>query len=272
MLLSCLCVTIAITTYHNYHYHLHKQLEGRLKQLQDDYDTLSEQAEFSQGRADDLQASLERAAEDLRRAIAAGVARSCVAQKSLLEAEAHATLVEGELEESERRAEGQEFFRLAQEALRLRAEEACAEREQQIEILAQELDVAEAYADGVRMLLGVHEEGAGEGGVGSGRGGEGWAARDMEGVVEAAERGRRGERESAVDVRLLRGMAEEQERSSEKVEELGQMMAELVEDEDRLVDEIHGLRETVEGLEVREGGIGLGVGGGGGAAKHGGWG
>eukprot|EP00904_Undaria_pinnatifida_P004353 jgi/Undpi1/13919/HiC_scaffold_9.g03570.m1 len=218
-----------------------QQLEGRLKQLQDDYDTLSEQAEFSQGRADDLQVSLERAAEDLRRAIAAGVARACVAQGSLLQVEAKVALVEGELEEANRRGDGQEFFKLAQEALRVKAEEACAEREQEVELLGQELEAAEAYAEGVRMLL----EG---GGVGGGEG-VGWTARDVEGVVE---RGEVGLGEVALDVGVFRGMVEEQERAEEKVEELGQMLTELVADEDRLVDEIHGLRDIIKGLEATE--------------------
>lgn len=164
-----------------------------------------------------------------------------MAQGSLLQVEAKVALVEGELEEANRRGDGQEFFKLAQEALRVKAEEACAEREQEVELLGQELEAAEAYAEGVRMLL----EG---GGVGGGEG-VGWTARDVEGVVE---RGEVGLGEVALDVGVFRGMVEEQERAEEKVEELGQMLTELVADEDRLVDEIHGLRDIIKGLEVRE--------------------
>lgn len=128
-------------------------MEGRLKQLQDDYDTLSQQAEFSADRADELESSLATAVEDLRRAVAAGVARACVAQRSFRLALAETAIVREDLQEVERRAEGETFFRAVQERLAAEAREVCVRRGEEIEYLAQELDAARRYATAISRLL-----------------------------------------------------------------------------------------------------------------------
>lgn len=222
-----------------------KKVEGRLKQLQDDYDTLSDQARFSQSRSQELEADLERSAEALRRAVAAGTARACVAQRRLLEAEASLSAAEEALEEAERRAEGEGFFRLAQEAASARAREACADRDREIECLAEELGDARGYAEGVRALLVAREEevvvggGGGEWTVGGGVGEGG------EGTVEAELR------EAVVGGAVMcRELMGEHESAMERVRGLEQMVDELVEDEDRLVEEVCGLQHRIEELEV----------------------
>ncbi len=216
------------------------QLEGRLKQLQDDYDTLSEQARFSQSRGEALEAGLERSAEALRRAVAAGAARACVAQRELLEARARLCSVEEALAEAERRAEGEEFFKLAQEAACLRALEACARQEEEAEGLAEELEAARGYAKGVRALLVAREE---QDGVGM-AGGEGaWMVVEDRVGVES--------REAVAGVAAMwRDMMDECQGAVDRAQGLEQMVDELVADEDRLVEDVQGLRRKIEELEV----------------------
>lgn len=215
------------------------KVESRLKQLQDDYETLSDQARFSQSRNQELEADLEHSAEALRRAVAAGTARACVAQRQLLETEKRLSVVEEELVEVERRAEGEEFFKLAQQALSLRAEEACAERDQQMECLVEELGVARGYAEGVRALLVAREEDEEVGGKKS-------AVAGADGGKMEAE-SREAMVGSAVMCRELMG---EYEGAMEKAQGLEQMVDELVGDEDRLVEEVCGLQHRVEELQV----------------------
>lgn len=222
------------------------QLEGRLKQLQDDYETLSEQAQFSQSRAEDLQAALERAAEEHRRSVSAGVIRACVTQGCLLQTRARIAHLEDELLEAERRAEGEEFFKLAQEGLKVRAEALCAQREREMEVLVEELEVAQAYAAGVGALLRSSEGGKGNEGVG----GE-WKAEDVEGFVVGAERMEAEARAGAVDVALVRGLLEEVEKAEGRVEGMEEVVDGMEEDEDRLVEEVCGLRRRVGEMEVR---------------------
>ena len=223
-----------------------KKVEGRLKQLQDDYDTLSDQARFSQGRSQELEADLERSAEALRRAVAAGTARACVAQRQLLETEASLSATEGALTEAERRAEGEEFFKLAQETVSARAAEACAERDQRIECLVEELGAARAYAEGVRALLVASEEEAVMG-VGGGE----WAAGGVVDGGKVEEESREAMVGGIAMCRELMGEHESaMERAMEKVRELEQMVEELVGDEDRLVEEVCGLQHSIEELQV----------------------
>lgn len=234
--------------------HTRFQLEGRLKQLQDDYDTLSEQAHFSQSRAEELEAGLESAAEDLRRATSAGVARACVAQAALFRERAQLADVEEELADAERRAEGEEFFKLAQRKLTASAEGVCAERERTIELLEEELDAAKAYAGAVRVLLDAREvTEAGPAGV--------WGSSvDVESAraaaeAEAAVAAERGAREAAAaDARVLRAMMEEHEAAADRIEELEKVVVELEHDENRLVDEVCALRQRIQDIEVWAGG------------------
>ncbi|CAN0193041.1 unnamed protein product [Ectocarpus sp. 6 AP-2014] len=218
------------------------QLEGRLKQVQDDYDTLSEQAHFTQSRAQDLESSLERAADDLRRAVAAGTARACVVQGQLRETEARLCLAEEGLADAELRAEGEEFFKLAQEAISKRAGEVCAERDQRIESLVEELETSRGYADGLRALLSgaEHDERRGlPDGVGA-----------MVGKVETESR------EAMVGGAVMcREMMEEYETLVDQVCGLEQTLDELVGDEDRLVEEVYGLQYRIEELEENEAAI-----------------
>lgn len=132
-------------------------MEERLKQLQDDHDTLSQQAEFSADRAEELESDLTAAAEDLRRAIAAGVARACAAQHSYLRAVARADALEDALEDTERRLEGATFFRMVQEILARDAVEACAFHKETISCLSEELETTRVYSDAISGLLGAHE-------------------------------------------------------------------------------------------------------------------
>eukprot|EP00903_Cladosiphon_okamuranus_P015003 g13882.t1 len=221
------------------------EVEGRLKQLQDDYDTLSDQARFSQSRNQELEIELERSAEALRRAVAAGTARACVAQRQLLATEASLYVTEKALAEAERRAEVEEFFKLAQEAVSARAEAACAERDQQIECLEEELGAARGYADGVRALLVVREEEEDELVE---AGGGGWAAGGLDGGKVEAE-----SREAVVDGAVMcRELMGEHESAMERVRGLEQMVDELVGDEDRLVEEVCGLQERIEELQANE--------------------
>lgn len=215
------------------------QTEGRLKQLQDDYDTLSEQAQFSQSRNEELEASLDRSAEDLRRAIAAGTARACVTQCQLLDIEARLFVSEEGRIEAERRAEGEEFFKLAQESVSERVEEACAQREQQIECLVEELGAAHGYAEGLRALLAARQEGQEEAACQ-----EEWM---VEGTVEVESR------EAMVGGAVMcRELMEENETAVEKMQGLEQTVDELVGDEDRLVEEVCGLQHRIQELEVRK--------------------
>lgn len=214
------------------------KVEGRLKQLQDDYDTLSDQARFSQSRSQELEADLERSGEALRRAVSAGTARACVAQRQLLETEASLSVAERALVEAERRAEGEEFFKLAQEAVSLRAEETCAERDQQIECLVEELGAARGYAEGVRALLVAREEEGVAGGEWTVGGAEG-------GKVETESR------EAMVGgAAMCRELMGENESAMEKVQGLEQMVDELVGDEDRLVEEVCCLQHRIEEMQV----------------------
>lgn len=212
------------------------QTDGRLKQLQDDYDTLSDQAQFSQSRNQELEASLERSAEDLRHAIAAGTARACVTQFQLLDTRARLSVTEEELIEAERRAEGEEFFKLVQEGRSVQAREECAQREQQIECLREELGAAQGYAEGLRSLLAAKEE-------------------EDEAVQEGwMVEGKLGEesREAMVGgAAICRELMEECESAVEQVHGLAQTLDELNEDEDRLVEEVCGLQLRVQELEVR---------------------
>lgn len=213
------------------------QLGGRLKQLQDDYETLSEQAQFSQGRAEELEVGLERAEEDTRKAAKAGVAQACVAQAALLRTQTELSCTEEELEATSRLAQGEEFFKLVQTRLTSRAQEECAERERDIESLVEELDVANGYAEGLRALLS--EDGA------VGERSEGvYGVRDLVEVMEA------GAREATLDAGLLRVVLQEQDDATEKVEELKQTVVELEEDEDRLVDEVCGLQHMIGEMKV----------------------
>lgn len=224
--------------------------EARLKQLQDDYDTLSDQARFSQSRSQELEADLERSAEALRRAVAAGTARACVAQRRLLEVEASLDVAEGALAEAERRAEGEEFFRLAQEALSARAREACADRDAEIECLVEELGAARGYAEGVRAMLVAREEEDEEEEAGEAGGGE-WAVGGAAGGGAAVEaQSREAMACGAVMCRELMG---EHESAMERVQGLEQMVEELVGDEDRLVEEVCGLQHRIEELQVNGG-------------------
>lgn len=130
-----------------------QQVEGRLKQLQDDYDTLSHQAEFSADRAEKLESDLAAAGEDLRRAVAAGVSRACVAQRAYRLAAAEAQAMQEELQDAERRLDGETFFKTVQEGLVREGEETCALRDETIEGLQEELEVTRAYAKALRELL-----------------------------------------------------------------------------------------------------------------------
>ncbi|CAM9386775.1 unnamed protein product, partial [Sphacelaria rigidula] len=130
-----------------------EEVEGRLKQLQDDYDTLSHQAEFSADRAEKLESDLAAAGEDLRRAVAAGVSRACVAQRAYRLAAAEAQATQEELQDAERRLDGETFFKTVQEGLVREGEETCALRDETIEGLQEELEVTRAYANALRELL-----------------------------------------------------------------------------------------------------------------------
>lgn len=221
------------------------QTEGRLKQLQDDYDTLSEQAHFSQSRNQELEASLDRSAEDLRRAIAAGTARACVTQFQLIDLRARLCETEEEVMEAERRAEQEEFFKLVQEGVSVRAEEACAQRDQQIECLVEELSAAQGYMEGIRSLLAT------EGGDGADAVQEGWV---LESKVEEESR------EALVEgVVMSRALMDECESAVEQVQGLKQTLDELNGDEDRLVEEVCGLQVSIQELEVRVGAVSLDV-------------
>lgn len=214
--------------------------------MQDDYDTLSEQAHFTQSRAQDLESGLERAAEDLRRAVAAGTARACVVQGQLRETEARLHLAEEGLADAELRAEGEEFFKLTQEAISKRAGEVCAEREQRIESLVEELETSRVYADGLRALLAGREDEE-WGGLPEGIGA-------MVGKVETESR------EAMVGGAVMcRGMMEEYETVVDRVCDLEQTLEELVGDEDRLVEEVCGLQRRIEELEVSLGRLSRGL-------------
>ncbi|CAN0266647.1 unnamed protein product [Ectocarpus fasciculatus] len=217
------------------------QLEGRLKQVQDDYDTLSEQAHFTQSRVQDLESGLERAAEDLRRAVAAGTARACVVQGQLRETETRLCLAEEGLADAELRAEGEEFFKLAQEVISKRAGEVCTEQEQRIESLVEELETYRGYADGLRVLLaeGVVQDEV-RGGLPEGVGA-------VVGKVETESR------EAMVGGAVMcREMMEEYETVVDRACGLEQTLEELVGDEDRLVEEVCGLQRRIEELEENE--------------------
>ncbi|CAN0210254.1 unnamed protein product [Ascophyllum nodosum] len=187
-----------------------EQSEGRLRQLQDDYDTVSEQARFSQGRVEELEQDLERTAEDL------------------LRARAHAEVVEDRLIETECRAEVEEFFKLAQKELTDQAQQVCADREQTIELLAEELEAAKAYASGVRILLATQQEEVIERGP--------WLVDNVElahavgGMRSAAAQAQ----ENAVSTGLLSSMMEEHEGAVERIEELESIVDKLEEDRDQL--------------------------------------
>lgn len=137
--------------------------------------------------------------------------------------------------EAERRAEGEEFFKLVQEGVSMRAEEACAQRDQQIECLVEELNAAQGYMEGIRSLLAANEEGdeAAQ---------EGWM---LEGKVE--EESREALVEGAV---MCRELMEECETAVEQVQGLEQTVDELNGDEDRLVEEVCGLQHSIQELEV----------------------
>ena len=165
------------------------QSGGRLRQLRDDYDTASEQARFSQSRVKDLEQGLEqRIAEDL------------------LPARTDAEVIEDRFVEAVCRAEGEEFFNVAQE----------------------ELEVANAYASGVRIILTTQKEEVIERGL--------WLvddvelARAVEGVVAAASQAQ----EDAVSTELLRTMMEEHGNAVERIEELENIVDKLEEDRGQL--------------------------------------
>lgn len=145
-------------------------------------------------------------------------------------------MTEEELIEAERRAEGEEFFKLAQKEVSVRAEEACAQREQQIECLVEELRAAQGYAEGLRSLLAAE-----------GQGDEvaqwGWM---VEGEIE--EEARETMVEGAV---MCRELMEECEGALEQVQGLEQTVDELIGDEDRLVEEVCALQHKIQELEVR---------------------
>ncbi|CAM9187121.1 unnamed protein product, partial [Choristocarpus tenellus] len=77
------------------------ELESGLKILREDYDTLTQQEQYNRGRADDLEEALKQAQEDRQRAIAAGVARACMAQCSVLGVQRSLVSVEKELAKAE---------------------------------------------------------------------------------------------------------------------------------------------------------------------------
>lgn len=189
-------------------------MEARLKQLQDDYDTLSDQAQFSQSRADELEAALDRTTEEL-------------------------SAVEEQLDDAERRAEGEEFFKLAQEAISAQTKQACVDRDERIECLSEELEAAEGYAEGLRALLAAGEEGD--------RGGCGWAAEGGALVSKVEAESREGMVGGAV---MCREMMGDYESAVARAEGLEQTLEELVGDEDRLVEEVHGLGHRIQELKV----------------------
>lgn len=230
-----------------------------MKQLQDDYETLSEQAQFTQSHADDLDVALQQSAEDQRRAISAGVARACVAQSSLLQAQTRLTHLQHALTQTECRADGEELFKLAQERLTVKAEQKCDERDREIVVLAEELEVVDAYAQGMRSMLVGRED---EEEVGGGQetmirmvtSRKGWE-QDANAVTARVEMMEQEARSAASDASLLRVVMEEggcHGRALVAVEELEQSVFELKEGEDRLLDEAWALKRRIEDLEVSD--------------------
>lgn len=192
-------------------------MEARLKQLQDDYDTLSDQAQFSQSRAQDLETALNQTTEEL-------------------------SLTEEQLVETERRAEGEEFFKLAQEAISVQAKEACAERDEIIEGLAEDLEAAQGYAEGLRALLAAREQQEG-----GGKAGCGWA---VERAVEVGKAETESREVMSAGAMMCRELIGECESAADRAEGLEQTLEELVGDEDRLVEEVYGLEHRIQELEV----------------------
>ncbi|CAN0061430.1 unnamed protein product [Scytosiphon promiscuus] len=198
---------------------LKEQLEARLKQLQDDYDTLLDQAHFSQSRVEEVEAALHRTTEDL-------------------------CLVEEGLADAELRAEGQEFFKLAQEAVSARAKEECAERDERIEGLEEELEAAQGYAEGLRALLAAREQQEEEEKEVIGCG---WAVEKAAEVDEVEAKARKA---MAADALVCGEMIGEYERAAARADQLEQTVEELIGDEDRLVEEVYGFQHRIRELEA----------------------
>lgn len=226
----------------SFHFHVcassstQDQLKDQLKdQLEDKFDTLREQAQLSQSRSE------ERSSEALRRSVAAGAARACVAQRELLKTRERLSSAEGALAEAERRAKAEEFLKLAQEAACLRAHEECAQQKQETESLAEELQTAREYAAGLRALVVAWEE---QDGVGMG-GREGARV-----VVEQDRVGAESREVVAGGNPMCREIMDEYEGAVDRAEGLEQMVEKHVANEDRLMEDIHGLRNRIEELEV----------------------
>lgn len=179
----------------------------------------------------------------------------------LLQTEAYAESLAERLACTTRQAEGEELFKLAQAQLTATAEEACAEQEQEVQRLAEELEATRVYAEGMEALLQAGKDGD----VGcewSNR-----AIQEYRTVLSAMGCVEKEAAEGAMDARLSGDFMEENEVVMERMEDLEQVVSELQGDEDRLVDEVCCLQRMIQELKVTMGQFFLGWGSGGGGVR-----
>lgn len=202
-----------------------------MKQLHGMHDALSDQARSSQGRNQKLDFDSDFDSDSNSESD-----RSDEIKASL-------SVVKEALANAERRAEGEEYLRLAQEAVSTRALEACSDRDQEIERLQKQLGAARRYAEGVRALFAARQ-GDQEVRV---RGSKSTVGDVVGGNEETAS-------SEAMAGGIGAGMCREptgtQEGAMERVQRLERMMDEFVWDQDRLMDEVCGPQSSVEELQV----------------------
>lgn len=209
----------------------------------------------------ELEASLEQAAEDLRRAIAAGVARACVAQASLHHALKETAIVREELLDAERKVEVETFFRCVNERLFAQEHENRRRKDQEIAMLSEELGEVRIYAAAMGRRLGAEE-----GLVREIEASQMEQSRDLEKLTGIVQQMKGEAVEAAADVAMLREMVEEGEadvvnlerrldeaadESTSLVMDLNEATEHFVAREMKLSGDIAELELKAERMEVR---------------------